>query len=161
MKNWIVYVLIGAGVAIYNVAMQADRDGSGSIIDSGNVGAFELRMGDCFNDAGNSFNGDDEISSLPGVPCSQPHHNEVYAVFDVNIASYPESEDGMFDIALDHCLQRFESFVGRDYETSDLDILTLYPTPQSWNLQDDREVVCAVYEINGNTLVGSARDSGR
>ena len=159
MKNWLVYVLIGAGVGIYNVAMQADRDGSGAIVDSGNVGAFQLRTGDCFNDGSSSFAGEEEISSLPGVPCSQPHDNEVYAVFDVNIGSYPEG-DGMFELALDQCLDRFESFVGRDYETSDLDILTLYPTTQSWNLQNDREVVCAVYDINGNTLVGSARGSG-
>ena len=159
MKNWIVYVLIGAGVAIYNVAMQADRDGSGAIVDGGNVDAFQLRNGDCFNDAGHSFDGDDEISSLPGVPCTEPHDNEVYAVFDVGVGTYPDG-DGMFDLALESCLDRFESFVGRDYETSDLDILTLYPTPESWSLQDDREVVCAVYDINGQRLVGSARGLG-
>ena len=160
MKNWIVYVLIGAGVAVYNIATQVDRDSSGAIVDAGNIGAFQLRTGDCFNDAGFSFEGDEQISSLPGVPCTEPHDNEVYAVFDVNLSSYPTSEDAMFEHALDKCLDRFQGFVGRDYETSELDILTLYPTPASWK-QSDREVVCAVYDMNQAQLVGSAQNSGR
>ena len=160
MRNWIVYVLIGAGVAVYNVATQADRDSSGAIVDSGNIGAFQLRTGDCFNDASYSFDGSSEISSLPGVPCAEPHDNEVYAVFDVSLSSYPSSEDAMFEHALDECLHRFESFVGREYESSELDILTLYPTPDSWRVQNDREVVCAVYEMNSNQLVGSVQGLG-
>jgi len=35
-----------------------------------------------------------EVSSVAGVPCAEPHDNEVYAVFDVSVASYPEG-DGM------------------------------------------------------------------
>ena len=103
--------------------------------------------------------GTSEISSLPGVPCGEPHDNEVYAVFDVNVASYPEG-DGMFDLALDKCLDRFASFVGQQYESSELDILTLYPTSDSWSMQNDREVVCAVYDMNENKLVGSVQGLG-
>ena len=44
----------------------------------------------------------------------------------------------MGDMASDVCLGRFESFVGRDYETSELDIFTMYPTSESW-AQKDRE----------------------
>ncbi len=159
MRNWIPYVLVGAGVAVYNVAMEADRDSSGAIVDAGNVGAFELRVGDCFDDASYSFDGDDQITSLPGVPCSEPHDNEVYAVFDVNVGSYPEGE-GMWELAMNRCVDRFEPFVGRDYESSSLDILTLYPTPESWKLENDREVVCAVYDIDANKLVGHAQGKG-
>ena len=160
MKNWIGYVIIAAGVAGYNLATQADRDSSGAIVDAGNIGAFQLRSGDCFNDADFSFEGEEEISSLPGVPCSQPHDNEVYAVFDVSLESYPASEDTMFEHALEQCLDRFTGFVGIAYEVSELDILTLYPTQESWR-QNDREVVCAVYDMNNTQLVGSARDLGR
>ena len=157
MKNWIGYVLIAAGVAGYNFATQADRDSTGTIVDAGNIDAFQLRSGDCFNDAGFSFEGEEEISSLPGVPCSQPHDNEVYAVFDVSLGEYPDSEDAMFEHALEQCLDRFAGFVGIAYESSELDILTLYPTPESW-ARNDREVVCAVYDMNNTQLVGSARD---
>lgn len=160
MKNWIVYVLVGAGVVVYNVATEAERDGSGAIVDAGNIGAFQLRDGDCFNDAGYSFVGEEEISSLPGVPCSEPHDNEVYAVFDVDLTSYPSSEDAMFEHALEECLDRFPGFVGIEYESSELDILTLYPTTESWR-HNDREVVCAVYDMSATQLVGSARGLAR
>ena len=35
--------------------------------------------------------------------------------------------------------------------------MTLYPTPQSWKQGNDREVVCAVYDMEANKLVGSAK----
>jgi hypothetical protein len=66
----------------------------------------------------------------------------------------------MFEYALEQCLDRFTGFVGIAYEVSELDILTLYPTQESWR-QNDREVVCAVYDMNNTQLVGSARDLGR
>ena len=97
-----------------------------------------------------------EVTSLPGVPCTDPHDNEVFAVFDVNRSAYPDSE-AMESLAYDSCLERFEPFVGRDYETSSLDILSMYPTRTSWALQDDREVVCAVYDMEASKLRGSAK----
>lgn len=161
MKNLAVYVLIGLGVVAYNLSTDADRDSAGSIVSEGNVDAFQLRVGDCFDDTYGSF-GDEvsEVDSLPGVPCSDPHDNEVYAAFDVNLASFPDEEE-LSVLAFDSCLERFESFVGNEYESSDLDILTLYPSRDSWNLQNDREVVCALYDMNTNKLTGSARNSGQ
>ena len=61
---------------------------------------------------------------------------------------------------MDRCMERFSSFVGRDYETSALDIYTLYPTRESWNGYNDREVVCAVFDIDANKLTGSVAGLG-
>jgi len=158
MKNWAFYLAAVLGFGIYGAVTDADRDGSGAIIGEGSVDAFNVRVGDCFNDySTSSFN--DEVSSVPGVPCSEPHDNETYAVFDVSISSYPESEDVMAEIAHNACVERFDSFVGRDYESSALDISTLFPTAQSWK-QNDREVVCAVYDMEANPLVGSVQGKG-
>lgn len=159
MRNFLIYAVIGLGVVAYNVGTQADRDAAGNIVDGGNVDAFTIRLGDCFNDTsalGTEEAG--EVSSLPGVPCSEPHDNEVYAVFDVRFDSFPGDEQ-MADEAFTECLDRFEDFVGTDYELSTLDVTALYPSSQSWSLQDDREVVCAVYDVNGGKLTGSAKDS--
>jgi hypothetical protein len=93
---------------------------------------------------------------LPGVPCSQPHDYETFAVFDVSLDSYP-SEEAMGDLAYDSCLQRFDDFVGLDYDSSVLEIITMYPTTESWQ-QNDREVVCALYDMNEEKLVGTTRD---
>jgi len=157
MKNLAVYALIALGFVGYNVMTQADRDAAGSIVSGGSVDAFKIRVGDCFDDT-SSLSSDEggEVSSLPGVPCSEPHDNEVYAVFNLGLASFPQ-EDVMSEMAFDSCLERFESFVGLDYDSSSMDILTLYPTEDSWNIQDDREVVCALYDMNANKLTGSAQ----
>ena len=110
---------------------------------------------DCFDDS-SDFEG--EVTDLPGVPCSQPHDYETYAVFDVSITSYP-SEENMSELAYDSCLERFDSFVGTDYDSSILEIITLYPTDLSWQ-QDDREIVCALYDMNEEKLVGSTKGRG-
>ena len=109
-------------------------------------------MGDCFDDT-SSFQ--EEVSSIPGVPCSAPHDNEAYAVFDLTVDSYPGG-DAMVELANESCVDRFESFVGRNYDSSSLDVLTMFPTVESWQ-QNDREVVCAVYDMEANKLVGSVR----
>jgi hypothetical protein len=159
MKNLLVYAVIGLGVITYNVMTSADRDGTGAIVSGGNVDAFTIRLGDCFDNTRTLASDEGgEVSSLPGVPCSDPHDNEVYAVFDVDYESFPGDEQ-MGEHAFEACLDRFESFVGREYDTSTLDITSLYPSTDSWRLQNDREVVCAVYDMNGGKLTGSARGS--
>ena len=152
MKNLAFYAVVVVGYLAYSALTNADRDETGAIVSEGTIDAFHLRVGDCFNDSSGIG---DEVSSLPGVPCSEPHDYETYAVFDVALSSYP-SEDEMSEIAYDRCLERFDGFVGLEYENSILEIVTLYPTNESWK-QDDREVVCALYDMNDEKLVGSTR----
>ncbi len=154
MKNWGVYILLAIGFGAFHAYNSADRDASGAIVDAGSIDVFDLKVGDCFDDANA-----DEISTLPAVPCAEPHDNEAYAAFNVSLASYP-GEEQMWEMATEECLARFEGFVGREYETSKLDIFTLYPTSESWAQNGDREVVCAVYNMNYDKLTGSVRGRG-
>lgn len=157
MKKFMTYVAIALGAVAYNAMTEADRDSTGAIVGEGSVGAFQIRVGDCFDDTSSSFAEDSvEITSLPDIPCTDPHDNEVFAVFDVNQSTYPEGE-AMESLAYDSCLERFELFVGRDYESSSLDILSMYPTRASWTLQHDREVICAVHDMEASKLSGSAK----
>jgi hypothetical protein len=155
MKNLAFYAVVVMGYLAYGAVTNADRDNSGAIVGEGTIDAFNMRVGDCFDDS--SVVGD-EVTDLPGVPCSQPHDYETYAVFDVSITSYPSEED-MVELAYDSCLERFDSFVGTDYDSSILEIITLYPTDLSWQ-QDDREIVCALYDMNEEKLVGSTKGRG-
>lgn len=155
MKNWAVYIVAALGFGIYGAVTDANRDGSGAIIGEGSVGAFNVRVGDCFNDS-DSFS--EEVFSVAGVPCSEPHDNETFAVFDLELANYT-NEEAMFELAHESCAARFESFVGKDYASSSLEITTMYPSAASW-AQNDREVVCAVYDMDANKLVGSAAGRG-
>ncbi len=155
MKNWAVYIVAALGFGIYGAVTDADRDGSGAIVGEGNVGAFNVQVGDCFNDS-DSFS--EEVFSVAGIPCSEPHDNETFAVFDLTLANYTD-EDAMYELAHESCRARFEAFAGRDYETSTLEITTMFPSAQSW-AQNDREVVCAVFDIDASKLVGSAAGRG-
>jgi Septum formation len=155
MRAWPIYIAVAVGGYAVSSMMQADRDSTGAIVGAGNIDAFQMRVGDCFNDnSALSSGGAAELSEVPGVPCAEPHDNEVFAVFDLDLQSFPEDDD-IADIALDSCLQRFEPFVGKDYESSSLDVVTMYPTQDSWNTHHDREVVCAVYDMNATRLVGT------
>ncbi len=153
MRSWAIYIAIAAGVFIFNSSFNADRDSDGTIVSEGQINAFNIRIGDCFNDGSAPIGEDYELSNVAGVPCSQPHDNEVYAVFDVSVASFP-GENEMSELAFDSCLKRFEGFVGKDYQSSSLDIMTMYPTRGSW-AQSDREVICAVYDMTLAKLEGS------
>jgi len=144
--------IIGIAIALGLSACMADRDETGAIVAEGGVDAFQMRVGDCFND-GSTFD-DQEVNSVPGVPCTDPHDNEVYAVYDVAAAEFPGEE--MADIAHAGCEERFQAFVGKDYDSSSLDIATLYPSPESWR-QNDREVVCAVFDVDAKKLAGSVK----
>ena len=157
MKSWAIYIAAALGFVIYGAVTDVDRDSSGAIVGGGTVDAFQVRVGDCFDDA-NIGEGEYEVSDVPGVPCSDPHDNETYAVFDLTIDTFPEG-DAMGELAFESCFERFEPFVGRDYESSTLDINMMYPSFESWQ-QDDREVICAVFDVEANKLVGSAQGRG-
>ncbi len=156
MKNWGVYILVAIGVFAYKMYDSADRDSTGAIVDSGTIDVFDLKVGDCFDD-GDAYS--DEISTLPAVPCSEPHDNEAYAAFNVSLDSFP-GDIAMWEMASEECYNRFEGFVGRDYESSQLDFFTLHPTSESWAM-NDREIVCALYDMDLNKLTGSMKGSGR
>ena len=68
-------------------------------------------------------------------------------------------DDAILDLAFESCMNRFTAYVGAEYESSTLDVTAMYPSPESWR-QDDREVLCAVYDMNGEQLVGSTKGSG-
>jgi hypothetical protein len=153
MKSWAIYIAIAGGIYLFSNSFDADRNADGAIISEGQIDAFNIHVGDCFNDAASTGDEYYELSNVAGVPCTQPHDNEVYAVFDVSVESFP-GEEAMSELAFDSCLKRFELFVGTDYQSSSLDIMTLYPTSASW-VRDDREVICAVYDMNLAKLEGS------
>ena len=137
MKSWAIYLAAVVGFAIYGASTSADRDSSGAIVEEGNIGAFNVRVGDCFNDV--SF--ENEVSSVPGVPCSDPHDNEAYAVFDLNVTSYPEG-DGMSELAFESCKKHFQAYVGTDYESSSLDITTMFERRKAyWLSQKQRYLI--------------------
>jgi hypothetical protein len=152
LQSFLKLAPIAAIVVGWNVA---ERNAYGEITEAGSLDAFQLQVGDCYNDQSTY---ETEVTRVPGVPCYEPHDNEVYATFDLSMSEYP-GEDRVWELAEEGCLERFEPFVGKAYEDSTLDFMTLVPSEGSWKERDDREVICAVYHMELERLTGSVRNS--
>ncbi|MBC7292409.1 MAG: septum formation family protein [Actinotalea sp.] len=139
---------------------EAVRDtGSGEITEASEADAFSVRVGDCLSLLESPAADATEIESLPTVPCGEPHDSEVYAATELPEGDYPGEEE-VGAVADEFCYDEFEAFVGTSYEESALDFTTLFPTAQSWDGMDDREILCVVVDGEGG-VTGSLRDAGR
>lgn len=134
----------------------AERDADGEIAVAGALDAFAMQVGDCFDDRAFTSG---EVSDVPGVPCSEPHDNEVFALFDLDLPKFPGDEK-VLELADEGCYDRFSKYVGATYEESVLMITTLVPSEGSWTQRDDREVVCITYHMELEKLDGSVRGTG-
>jgi hypothetical protein len=116
---------------------------------------FDVGLGDCIG----KFEAEEQVSDVTKVPCSQKHDQEVFTVRTVPDADkFPGSEAFQAQVE-DECVTEFATFVGIDFDQSDLDIQWLEPTKESW-ADGDRELVCTVYDPAGpvaGTLKGAKR----
>ncbi|HUP17153.1 MAG TPA: septum formation family protein [Acidimicrobiia bacterium] len=119
----------------------------------GNV--FTLEVGTCFDDTNET-----EVSSVPEVDCSEPHDNEVFAVFDYTESDIFPGSTAMNDAAQELCVGEFEAYVGLSYEESALEVLAITPTQGSWD-SGDREILCALYNLDFSKLTGSMQGAAR
>jgi hypothetical protein len=117
---------------------------------------FNLEVGDCFNDDPAAS---ETVSDVATVDCAEPHDNEIYFQFSMTESSFPGRE-ATIESAGNRCLGEFDAFVGKSYETSDLEIFPITPTAESWE-QGDRVVYCAIYALDLSKLTGTMRGANR
>jgi hypothetical protein len=122
----------------------------------GDQSVFEMSVGQCFDDQEA-----EEISSVPTVDCAEPHDNEVFALIDYTATDVYPGQDAMTDLGTELCIDEFESYVGLSYPESDLAVFPITPTESSWNDQNDREIICALYALDLSKLTGSMRGAAR
>ena len=133
---------------------EPERDDEGALAEEGDLAAGSVEVGDCFDDPGDR----EEVAAVPAVPCDQPHTYEAYHAFELEGDEFPGNEQ-VQQLASDGCFTEFEAFVGTPYQESTLNVFFLGPSALSWE-DADREVLCAVHDIDNEPLTGSARDSG-
>ena len=154
-----------AGVAVFaGVSAFGDdttRNDQNEIIESGGLGAFAIEVGDCLNLPSEDFGIGEEVESVEGMPCSQAHSAQAYALFDLTGFSDAFPGSAAFEEQSSAgCLDKFESFVGIPYEQSELYFMWLTPTGEGWVQMDDREITCLLVPESG-TFSYDAQNSKR
>ena len=117
---------------------------------------FELEVGTCFDAPDDAL-----IGSVQVVSCDGYHENEVFAA-----VNYPAGPSDPFPgdkpiaaMADRDCVPAFEAYVGVSYEASRYLWAPMVPTESSWTERGDREILCALYVVEGAT--GSAKGSAQ
>lgn len=126
------------------------------LVACGQQSVFSLPVGTCFDDQA-----DGEISSVPEVDCSEPHDNEVFALIEYTETDAYPGADQMSAISEELCITQFEGYVGSDYQSSALRVFPIFPTEESWNEDEDREIICALYNADLSKLTGSMEGAVR
>jgi hypothetical protein len=120
---------------------------------TGQVGANNLRVGDCVEDQAS-------VTAGQVIDCASPHVFEVYGRFDVaGGAAFPG------DAALQQEGQRcvanlFEDYVGVPYANSEIYATPLLPTSETWAV-GDRTVICLAHTQDQSPTTGSVEGANR
>lgn len=157
-KTWIrglsaAGVVVAAAIALTGCSLINQVTGGGTTEDGTQTSAFSIKVGDCLNDG--DLTG--EVETVPVVACTEPHDSEAYASIILNGATFPGA-DVVDQEAQDGCLEAFEPYVGKSYDTSQYEVSYYYPTEATW-ANGDREILCVIYDPAGKST-GSAKGSG-
>ena len=88
------------------------------------------------------------------MPCDEPHTAEVLDVYDyvADGDTFPGTV-AFEESAAEECVNRFNSITGNDFMTDpDWNMTSLYPSAESWDRADDREIVCIVVPLDGEPV---------
>lgn len=177
LPTWLLFVLVfvggsvvlAAGVVAVVVVVGAVID---EVVESDAVGAiatpnvtstvpagegeYGLLVGECIDadELDRFLSGSDFLVT----GCDGPHDYEVYFVYEYATGLYP-GEEAVLDRLTEACRGEFETYVGRDYETSILDIYRVWPGQDLWE-SGSRTGECLLFEFQDNSLTGSAYQSG-
>jgi hypothetical protein len=133
-----------------------ERDESGQIVGSGTLDVALMKAGDCFQSLHEDIL---TLDDVPGVPCGEPHDNEVFHIFAVEGETWP-GDEAVEAMAFNTCIDAFEVYLEVAWTESQLDFTWLSPTQRAWEQLGYREIVCFLYEED-RRLTGSMKASGR
>jgi hypothetical protein len=144
LAGWILGVVgvLGFAAIIITAVATGDYDDD----DDGTVGVRELRAGLCID-----VPDEEQVFEVPELDCDEPHDAEVYAVRELEGASYP-GDEAVQQQALAVCAgDAFEEYFAVPFDESSLDATFLFPTEDNWG-DGYRDVVCAAVNVNGRPL---------
>jgi hypothetical protein len=111
---------------------------------------FSLKAGDCVNSSADGL-------AATVMPCTSPHHAEIFATFTLAGSSWPGSA-AVQQQAGDGCQARLAGYLNPALLNAGLDQEFVYPDQTAWEA-GVRTTVCEVSSSTG-TLTGSVRKTG-
>lgn len=155
----------GLAIGIRDVVEGTDesrRDEAGEVVGSGEVDYLRLRTGDCVAQLQRVEElepGETGTGVVTVVPCDEPHVAEVFDTYELDPEGY--SDQQAIDAAAEQgCLPAYETYVGRDYRRSRLQLLYFNPSADQ-GLVKDSLVVCLVGTQSGEATTGPLKGSRR
>jgi hypothetical protein len=148
-----VVVLIGLAALSFSETGQWLDDQLSEEYDNTSAAA-DAQLGQCFGWQ------DLTAAEAPEVRCEEAHRVEVYArrtALEGENRPYPAELESLGDGI---CIGEFEPYVSRAYFDSSLEYVTLVPSEEAWN-RGQHDVVCALFAMGGDELVGTSKGSGR
>lgn len=138
---------------------EIERGEDGQVLQETAADVFDLRAGDCLNDAQVVDASELELTDITIVPCSEAHIAEVYV--DVQIdGDGPPDDDRLTELFEEYCVDSFVDYVGGDLRqaaAANLSVTSFFPTEASWK-RGDRLYQCLLVGTDGFPLIGSAKD---
>lgn len=154
--QWLIVGGLFAAGGVGGLLFNASRSSSGEITKAGDLGATELRVGDCFDLKGPDA---EELEDVAAKPCTAEHEYELFFIGDMTDSSFPT--DQAFDAFLEsNCVDAFQAYVGKTYQASELEVSSIVPTEAVWGA-GDHSVQCAVYHPRIHRLAESLKGSAR
>lgn len=147
---WTALIATLLAVAVVQEANNSDSSGPPAN-QSGDVSVENLEAGDCLpQDLEERV-----FYTVEVVPCSEPHHLEVYATFLLDKGKFP-GDRAVDRLADGGCFKRFEDYVGANLDDTDFEMHYLTPVADGWSY--DRGVTCMVSA--GPNSTGSVKEAG-
>jgi hypothetical protein len=159
----IAWVAVGGLLVAVLIHSTAHRDQSGVITGAGRLAVRSLRVGDCAD----GVDPHAPVREIQAVPCSSPHHLEVFATLTYPEASWPG--DGVVNTEADgRCRDAIFANPPSPSRVTGMHVLYLHPTAEAWATGDrflkclalsDDERTGSIYD--GNTVVPRALRTGQ
>ncbi|WP_017581956.1 septum formation family protein [Nocardiopsis valliformis] len=123
----------------------------------GTGNAMDVEVGDCFNEE-EMFavpgGENEEVSDVPLIDCAEPHNAEFFYAEDLPDGDFP-GDTSVRRSAEEICEgSALDDFLGENVTESDIFIGSLQPNVETWDLLDDREILCYVV-VDGDPVTGS------
>jgi hypothetical protein len=117
------------------------------------VSVFSLQAGNCIDNADLTTG---LVTTVTKVACDQPHTHEVYLKATYTPTNTPYNAEQVTNFANKSCTDGFAAYVGIPYDKSKYYFLHLAPSAESWNQNNDRDVMCLLF-LQGAKLTASAK----